>query len=210
MKWVGFTTPSTFPTTRRPIRIHPVAVVSRKNIPIAYPALTAAVTAIISKHPGEKGLIHTVSYDLNNHLLKTISTRNRNIYSYSSSSEKDNSVRNFRKNPSGAVILAPSLDRGIDLPNDECRYIVICKLPFPNLGTKQVSARLHTKGGQLWYNVKTVRSLVQMTGRGMRAHDDYCTSYILDKQFLDIIWRRSKNLLPQWWKDALVWNAGPL
>jgi Rad3-related DNA helicase len=44
----------------------------------------------------------------------------------------------------------------------------------------------------------------------MRSADDYCESYILDKNFLDNVWRRNRNLIPQWWADALVWNRGVL
>jgi Rad3-related DNA helicase len=46
-----------------------------------------------------------------------------------------------------------------------------------------------------------------MTGRGMRSADDHCTTYILDTQFIDGIWKRSKSLLPEWWKAGLDMSA---
>lgn len=213
MNWHGISITSAFPITRRPIYIHPIAAMSRKNKDEAYPVVAFGIERIIARHDSNKVLVHTVSYDLNSYIQSMLINRGiRNIFTYSSSAEKQSAVDRFLYQPSGTttVLLAPSLDRGIDLPQDQCRAIVVCKLPFPSLGTKQVSARLHSKGGQLWYNVKTIRSLVQMTGRGMRSVDDYCESYILDKQFITLVWRRNKHLLPKWWKDALVWNAGQL
>lgn len=216
MNWQGLSISSSFPTSRRPIYIHPLTLMSRKNKDTAYPEMFDGVKKVILKHNHDKILVHTVSYDLNKYLFDALSSveLNCNIFTYSTSQDKQQAVDRFLyDNPlfhQGSVLLAPSLERGIDLSEDQCRVIIVCKLPFPSLGTKQVSARLHSKGGQLWYNVKTIRSLVQMTGRGMRSADDYCESYILDKQFITLVWRRSKHLLPKWWKDALVWDAGQL
>lgn len=214
MKWTGLSITSSFPPTRRPIYIYPTAAMSRKNRDNAYPIIAQAVCKVIENNSHHKGLIHTVSYDLNSYLFTYLSQHeNSNILTYSASKEKQAAIDKFLYSEAthkGTVLLAPSLDRGIDLPETDCRYIVVCKVPFPSLGTKQVSARLHSKGGQLWYNVKTIRSLIQMTGRGMRSENDFCESYILDKQFITMIWRKSKHLLPKWWKDALVWDKGVL
>lgn len=208
MNWSGLTIPSTFSPSNRPILIHPIATMSRKNNEQSYPLLVQAITKILSKE-SEKGLAHTVSYDLTKYLQSHLLQFSGRILAYTNAQEKQRTIHSFLNNR-GSVILAPSLERGIDLPQTQCRFIIICKVPFPNLATKQVSARLHSPGGQLWYNVKTIRSLVQMTGRGMRSADDYCRSYILDKNFLTIVYKRYKHLLPTWWREALVWNAGRL
>ena len=210
MNWTALSLPSTFPVTRRPIYLYPTAIMNRKNRDETYPIIAEAVRKIIEREDG-KILVHSVSYDLTKSLVDTLGNGGnlRPIFHYSNTAQKPTAISNFL-NSSGAVLIAPSLDRGIDLPRTNCRAIVVVKLPFPNLGTKQISARLHRKGGQLWYSVKTVRSLVQMTGRGMRSEDDYCNSYILDKQFITLLWKRNKHLLPNWWREALVWNAGTL
>lgn len=213
MNWAGISVNTSFPPTRRPIYVYPIASVTRKNQANAYPQIASAVQTIIGRHRGSKGLVHTVSYDFNNYLVQSVrGTPSINPFTYASSESKQRAIDSFLYQPSlqqSSVLFAPSLDRGIDLPQTDCRFIIICKLPFPNLGTKQVSARLHSKGGQLWYNVRTIRSLVQMTGRGMRSADDFCESYILDASFIDLM-RRNKHLLPQWWKDALVMDRGKL
>lgn len=209
--WNGISVPSTFDPSRRPIYIHPIVAMSRKNEEHARPLIAQAISRVIAKHPDDRILIHTVSYALNRYVENQVRQTDQlfRVVTYNAATEKQRAIDTYLATPA-AVFLAPSLDRGIDLPQDDCRVIVICKVPFPSLGDKQISARMHSKGGQQWYAVRTIRSLVQMTGRGMRSAEDYCESYILDKQFLDNIWRRHKNLLPVWWQQALVWNRGVL
>lgn len=211
LKWSGVSIASTFPISRRPIYIHAVTPMSRKDQNTAHPLMGEAVLKIASLHPDDKILVHTVSYALNKvietylenseHYLRTIT--------YHASGDKQRAIDRYLYTPA-SILLAPSLDRGIDLPGDDCRVIIVCKVPFPSLGDKQISTRLYSKGGQNWYAVRTIRSLVQMTGRGMRSADDYCVSYILDTNFINMVWKKNKNLLPTWWKDALVWNRGVL
>jgi Rad3-related DNA helicase len=209
--WTGITVPSTFLPERRPIYVHPIVAMSRKNEDHARPLIAQAISKVVARHPNDRILIHTVSYALNRYIESELRQTDQlfRIVTYNSAVEKQRAIDTYLST-SAAIFLAPSLDRGIDLPQDDCRVIVICKVPFPNLGDKQVSARMHSKGGQQWYAVRTIRSLVQMTGRGMRSSEDYCESYILDKAFIENVWRRHRNLLPQWWQDALVWNKGVL
>lgn len=60
--------------------------------------------------------------------------------------------------------------------------------------------------GQLWYSTSTVRSIVQMAGRGVRHKDDWCRTVILDSQFTDGVWSRNRMLFPSWFKEAMVWE----
>jgi Rad3-related DNA helicase len=212
MNWSGVAIPSTFPIARRPIYIYPVASMSRKEADVSQPLMAAAILKVLDLHPDSKILVHTVSYALNkaieDHLLASIHWQR--IITYRSAGEKQKAIDRYLYGDA-TVLLAPSLDRGIDLPDDNCRVIIVCKVPFPNLGDKQIQTRTYsTKGGQNWYSVRTIRSLVQMTGRGMRHEDDMCESYILDSQFIKMVWQKNKHLLPQWWKDALVWDRGVL
>lgn len=209
--WSGVSVPSTFDPARRPIYVHPIAEMTRKQEDNARPLIANAIGRVAERHPHDKILVHTVSYSLNRYIEDQLRQSDQlfRVVTYNAAVEKQRAIDRYLSIPS-SIFLAPSLDRGIDLPGDDCRVIVVCKVPFPSLGDKQISARMHSKGGQSWYAVKTIRSLVQMTGRGMRSYDDFCESYILDKMFVESIWRRHKNLIPKWWADALVWNRGML
>lgn len=51
---------------------------------------------------------------------------------------------------------------------------------------------------------ETARTVVQMTGRGVRGSEDWCVSYVLDRQFMRWWNGEGKRLLPRWWRDAMV------
>ena len=145
-------------------------------------------------------MIHTKSYALTEAIYR--GSGNSRMMTYGSSKERAEALERFKATPD-AVMLAPSFERGVDLPHDLCRVIIVAKVPWPYLGDKQISRRRRGKGGLRWYAVETIRSIVQMTGRGMRSKGDYCETYILDQQFLGL-WREWKRLFPKWWRDAVV------
>lgn len=205
--------PMTFPVENRPIFFAPVADMSYKGKAEGMPRLANAIGHLLTQHEGERVLIHSVSYELTEYLTKTLRQwaangllSDRKIISYRNADTREMAVARYRRTPN-AVIIAPSLDRGVDFRDDDCRVVIVAKVPFPSLGDKQVSARLHAPGGQSWYNVQTVRTLVQMTGRGVRSRDDHCVSYILDRNFNNVL-NKNKTLLPQWWREAVNTRMG--
>lgn len=195
--------PSTFPVENRKVYVNPVEKIISKNRSKAYIKLKNAILHIMDMHPDDNILIHTVSYRLANHLTDKITPRtHRPVYSYTRSADREEALESFRQDQS-AIMFAPSLDRGVDLRDDECRVQIVAKVPYPYLGDKQVQHRLYgTKGGSIWYKVQTVRSLVQMTGRAVRHQDDYCTTYILDRKALDL-YNENRSLFPSWWREGL-------
>jgi len=196
---------STFPPENRPVIVKPVASMTMKSKDTAWPQMADAVTDIIDENPGVRILIHTVSYHLTSFLIEHIdsTTRNRDsIMSYTDAKMREGVLKRFLGRDD-SVLLAPSFERGIDLPEEDCQVIVIAKVPYPYLGDKQINARMRAKGGQSWYAVQTIRSIVQMTGRGMRSRTDWCDTYILDAQFKRL-YRENKRLFPKWWREALV------
>ncbi|MCL6558026.1 MAG: ATP-dependent DNA helicase [Firmicutes bacterium] len=205
-EWAAVRVRNTFPKENRPIYVMPKADMTRNNKETAWPELAEAVRKIIDHHKHDRILVHTVSYDLTRYLAENLSKER--VITYVKADERDRVLAEFRAKE-GAVLLAPSFDRGIDLPEDDCRVVICAKCPFPSLGDRQVSARLHKKGGENWYRVLTVRTLVQMCGRAMRSAEDHCSIYLIDKQFVSNIWKKSRHLLPEWWKEALVWSGNP-
>lgn len=203
-EWALVEVPSTFPADRRPIYVEPIADMTAKNVDVAWPQMVNRLKEITAHHD-ERILVHTVSYKLAAYLSTRLGSR---VITYSSAKERERALESFRASPNG-ILIAPSFERGIDLPDDECRVVVVTKVPFPYLGDKQVNKRLYSRGGQGWYAMQTVRSLVQMTGRAMRHELDECEIYLLDRQFTSSIWKKSRHLLPQWWKDALQMGGSP-
>ncbi len=193
--------PSPFPKENRPVYYEPCANIVNKNIDVALPMLAKAVQGIVDKHPDDKILVHTVSYAIRDYLLKklekgriiTHSTQDRSIV-----------LNAFKESDKPLVLLSPSMDRGVDLPEEECRVVIICKMPYPYLGDTQVSRRVHASAdGNNWYAHKTVSSVIQMAGRGVRSEKDYAATYILDRQF-EKLYNEHRSMFPKWFKDAVI------
>jgi Rad3-related DNA helicase len=203
-EWAAVQVPSTFPADRRPIHVVPVADLTYKTEEAEWEKAADALLAVLDLHPDERVLAHTQSYRLTQRLYDHLHVHtHRPLFTYRDAAGREEALGSFRTT-GRAVLLAPSLQRGISLDDEACRVVVVVKMPFASTGDPQVSKRLYGTGraGQLWYSVKTARTIVQSTGRGMRHADDWCEIYVLDKQFLNF-WRRNKRLVPQWWRDAV-------
>lgn len=196
--------PSNFPIENRRINVVPIADMSYKNREQAWPQMVQGVAGVLRRHPDERVLVHTVSYELARYLHESLSSLvpDRPLFTYTDSHDKADSLKAYSET-SGAVLLAPSMDRGIDLPDDLCRVQVVAKVPFPNVKDKRITARMYSTGGKAWYALQTIRTLIQMTGRGIRSKDDWATTYILDSQFITNIYKSFAYLFPAWWKEAL-------
>ncbi|MFA5594973.1 MAG: helicase C-terminal domain-containing protein, partial [Trueperaceae bacterium] len=88
----------------------------------------------------------------------------------------------------------------IDLADDRARWQVLCKVPYPYLGDKQVAARMERDRD--WYDWRTTLAVVQAYGRSVRSQDDYAVTYLLDADFSNFI-RRQQRRLPPWFLEAL-------
>lgn len=206
--WDLVTVPSTFPVDNRPIYVCNVGSMARKQQAETLPRMLEAVEKVVAHHPGERVLVHAVSYKLAKEIADYLSRRldNRSVVTYTEGRGREAALRRYLESD-GAVMVAPSMDRGVDLPGDKCRVQVIAKVPFPNLGDKQVEQRLYaTRGGETWFAVQTVRTLVQMTGRGVRSASDRAATYILDGNFVRLF-NKWEFLFPAWWKEAVVWDG---
>jgi ATP-dependent DNA helicase DinG len=197
---------STFPVASRPLFYAPVGRVKASD-PASLDAVVRAVDDILDRHPGERGLIHTSSYKI----AQAIGNGSRHagrLAIPADSRSKDAALSRLRAEV-GTVLVSPSVATGVDLPYDLCRFQIIAKLMFPDLGDPQIKKRMkevapgvtNQKGDQ-WYKWTTACSLVQAYGRGMRAEDDSCTTYLLDGNWQ---WFRHtvRDMLPGWFTKAI-------
>lgn len=207
--WGFSVMPCPFPVERRPIYYRPVTNVTAGTTGIggpAVPKLAEAIKTIMNRWPDERILVHTVSYPLCEKLVKELGADERIMY-HDSLNRKE-MLEQF-KGPLAfnKVMLSPSFDRGVDLPDDLCRCIVVAKVPWLNRGDDQIKLRAEQPDGPAWYNLKTAQTLIQMTGRGMRHKNDYCESIILDAQYSRLK-ALAGTLLPSWWTDSVHYITG--
>ncbi len=196
--------PSPFAVVNRPVFFWPVANMRKQNIDNgnALTTMLESVDQILKKYPNEKCLIHAVSYQVASAVKRDQESRGSNRIITHDSENRTDQLEVFKASKQPLVMLSPSFDRGVDLPNDECRCIIVCKIPYLNLGDKQVAARLKAPGGDQWYVFKAIQTLMQMSGRGVRTETDHCDTYILDQQFTSLL-ARTRQYIPKWWMDAV-------
>ncbi len=153
----------------------------KKNMPIAI----SIADAIIGKsHENQRGVVHTVSYEITQSLLEKSRHKDRFI-TYNGAAEKSLALDKLSHTKNG-ILVGPSITEGVDLPDGLCRFQLLMKVPYPSLGDPFIKAKLALGDG--WYKWKTVNSLLQAIGRSNRHADDWSTVYLIDGCFNDIIW----------------------
>lgn len=201
-EWEWIEVPSGFPAQRRPVYYLGVANLTNKTMAQEVEKIIPPVKEILEKYPDSKGLIHTVSYSLCQYVLSHVNS-SRLITHGNGVQEKERILAKFKDSRDPLVLVSPVMDRGIDLPYDYCRFVIIVKVPYPDLSDKQTNKRLYGSSyGQVWYRGEAVRSIVQMSMRGMRFTDDECSTWILDSQFGNL-YSKSHELFADWWKESL-------
>jgi Rad3-related DNA helicase len=135
-------------------------------------------------------MIQTGSYEFAKRLYDEAPPEIRSrMLVYTGSREKFTVVK-LHQLSENTILVGPTLNTGIDLPGDDCRFIIILKVPYPTLMDKLVNER--NKLYPLWYNSHTSNEIIQGIGRGVRYNGDWCVTYILDASF-NQLYRSTKN-----------------
>lgn len=196
--------PSTFDVERRPIYFCPSAFMTKKQEATSWPQMCHATKASVEMYDSKNILIHSHSYGLTRTLAEFFDGYDRPVFHYLNAEARKAVIAEFESTP-GSVLIAPSLDRGYD--NSDIDVGIICKVPSPYLGSKQVEKRLYeTKDGKLWYANETVKTLVQAYGRIMRHEEDEGITLILDSMFAKF-YGQWKRLFPEWFREAVQLNS---
>jgi ATP-dependent DNA helicase DinG len=199
--------PASFPLENRRVHYRPAASMSYRNrSDETWDKMVDRIAEDLKRHPDDRVLVHTVSYAFTEYVYqKLIKRTSRSVFRYTSARGKDAALRDYLDFPS-SILLAPSMDRGVDLPGEACRVQMITKVPFPNVKDRQIQKRMYGSGGRTWYAVQTVRTLVQMCGRAIRSKDDWAVTYVYDQDFGSNLWARNRYLFPKWFQEAIVWR----
>lgn len=203
---------SPFAVEHRPILYVPQGDMGYKTWERDVDSMVDGVAKILDRHPEDAVLIHTTSYKLNRAIVAGIKGKmsdmgqqGRKIVTHDDARGRDVALAEYvelAERGRAPIVCSPSLDRGVDLPGDLCRVQIIVKVPFPSLGDRQIAERMRVDGGQAWYRAQTARTLVQMTGRGVRSAEDHAVTYVLDSQF-GRWWKQAKTVVPGWWAASV-------
>ena len=169
---------------------------SHKNINENAHKTLNIIKSVLNKHHNDKGIIHTVSASCKNYLFENIKS-NRLIDHNTQNRQKQ--LDKFKNSNNPLVLISPSMNEGVDLPGNLCRFQIIYKLPYPDLADKQI--RLRSNADEDWYDYKTALTLIQTYGRGMRFEKDYCMTYIIDSRIKEFI--KNNKFIPNELKELL-------
>ena len=197
--------PSMFPKENRPIYFFSVGNLSYATKEKAKPKIIDTVSKILKKHKDQRGIIHTVNYELAD-CIYSAADSHRLIFP--KGKERDEHIEYFMESTAdNLVLISPSLQEGIDLTDDLSRFYILVKTPYPGLGDPWVKARM--KADPMWYTLATIKSIVQASGRSVRSKDDFAIGYILDSSFA-YFFNKNEDLFPDWWKEALHFKTNSL
>jgi ATP-dependent DNA helicase DinG len=147
------------------------------------PKVIKLLDKIIEKHKGQRGIIHTGSYEFTKY-IKQHSKHAFRLMDYDNSKEKNDLLELFKQKEE-AVFMGPSLLEGLDLKDDVSRFQIFFKVPYPNLGDPLIKAKMNTTQG--WYDWKTLNHIYQGIGRSVRNENDWAVTYILDATFNNLL-----------------------
>ena len=211
--WLGIDSTEIYPIRRKsPFDIKRNAIktfnkysLSKKLIKKNAPKTIDILKVILERHKNEKGIIHTVSGKCKDFLIKELN--NPRLITHNSENRLLQ-LEKFKSSHEPLVLISPSMNEGVDLPGELCRFQVMYKIPYPDLGDKQVFLR--NQIDDLWYDYKTAMELVQTHGRGMRYEEDYCMTYFIDNRLKGFITKDlySNNFLPEYFRSCI--DTSPL
>jgi ATP-dependent DNA helicase DinG len=196
-KAVYYSIPSPFNVKNRPIFYMPLGKMSYKNKEETFQRYIPYIQKILDKYSGKKGIIHTNSFELAKWIQNSIKDK-RLIYH--DSTNKDEILRMHKESEEPTVIVSPSMDTGVSFDNDDARFQIIAKVPYPSLASQK--NKLRQKNNPDWYSWRTSCSLQQACGRIVRSNLDYGDTIILDGSFSDVI-KYSSKFLPHWFQDSI-------
>jgi ATP-dependent DNA helicase DinG len=188
---------SVFDISRRPLIHVPTVRLNFRSTPEELRTWVVRIDQIIDKRRGLSGIIHTVSYKRKDYLLSHSRHAERMLTHDTASAARV--IAQFKISSAGTILVSPSASTGYDFPGRECRWQIMAKMPFPDTRSKILKARCkHDKDYAMYL---AMQELVQASGRGMRASDDWCDNFVVDD---NVSWflNKYKKFSPDWFAGS--------
>lgn len=196
--WEFYEYPSTFPVDRRPIYWIPTTRLNSRSTDNDLRTLAVRIDQFIARRLDRKGIIHTVSYKLQQFLMTH--SRFRHLMFANVPGNTREIVKAFRKAKAPAILVSPSVGTGFDFPFDTARYNIIAKLPFRD--PRGAIMKAQSKDDADYLNYLTAQDLIQLYGRTNRDPKDFSETAIFDD---NIEWFIKKtHLFPEYFTEAFV------
>jgi Rad3-related DNA helicase len=157
------------------------------------------IDRLIEARRDRKGLIHAISYGRAKEIYAM--SEHKDLMIMHGTGGASAALRTFEQRTGGAILISPSMETGIDLPYDLCRYQIVAKVPIPDTRGTIMQVRCEQDPELRYY--LAMQRLVQMAGRIVRAADDWGETLIVDDSFGDWFFAKAKKHAPRWFIDAV-------
>lgn len=201
--------PSDFPVVNSPVIINPKVRVNYRMTEEAIRTWVSIMDDIIERRLDRKGIIHTISYDRAQNIVSRSRFGARMISHRPGSDNLHRAIEEFRGSGPGVVLVSPVVTTGYDFPYQDCEYQIIAKLPYPTTNSRLMEERTgknypryspEAVRGEIYLNSLISSTLEQMVGRGCRADDDKCETFIVDNM-MKFFLTRYRHLFHRWFRD---------
>ncbi|BCG50107.1 DEAD/DEAH box helicase family protein [Ralstonia phage RP13] len=189
--------PYIFDLENRPVfAMQSLPSLNYKSRDTALPKYIETMDQLIDNYPADTNiLVHSVSYK-NAEFFKEHSKHKGRIFIPTSSEVRE--LKTLAGN--GKIIVSPSVTEGIDLADGLAAVQIFMKCPYPFLGSEWVNKKMHAD--LEWYEYKTVLTMIQGAGRGIRGPNDKADTYILDPSFKRV-YEQVLHLVPKWFQSTV-------
>lgn len=195
---------SQFPVENRLIHYKPSGSMSYKNKRETMPKMMADIEKICKKHIHDRGIIHSQSFDLTDYVMKNSSSLLNNRLFFQKNFPNKEAMLVAHAASDNGIIIAPAMSEGLDLKDELSRFQILLKVPYPSfVENPQLEMRMRISSD--YYNYLTAMKICQSVGRSIRSETDFASTYILDEDFKSFF-ARSKQILPKWFKESIVWQ----
>lgn len=174
--------PLEFPPERRPVWVW------SRNLDLRYATgyvdrqlLFDAVSELLAspRLRGVKGMVLWHSYKWMNDFLDSAEP-GQTVFCHRDARQMPERLRSFRDFGGPAVFMSPTAYQAIDLPDDDCRYIIVPRPFWPAVPEGSVDWQRSKRLPDYMENTAGLK-MVQAAGRGYRSAGDWCEVYILDR-----------------------------
>jgi Rad3-related DNA helicase len=167
---------------------------SYKNRAESLPRIVDTINKIANGRPNVKGVIHC-TYGTSFNLKKVLKNER---FMFHVQSNKAQIYEQFLESKKPHILVACGMSEGIDLKYDLARFQIILEVMFPSLTDNVNFWRMHHKPQH--FKMDAFDTLVQQYGRGCRAPDDTCETFVLDAQSERLI---QQVRIPKWLLPAI-------
>lgn len=189
-----------FPVENRMVEYYAVGNMGAKHQAESMPDVIDACKEVVGVwHPHEKGLILCPSYPLQEQLYKGLSEFKNRLITHKPG-DRAEAIQQHCDGREPTVLLGVAMSEGLDLIDNHARFLIIPKVPYPNLGDPHVKGRMNRDA--TWYDRQTATALIQGVGRVVRTPTDHAKIYVFDTKFWEFI-AQNENLFPAWFLDAI-------